>query len=317
MRELAPADGATARATTGKLDWALMGALVVVIALVSYQQLAPTTGARTAQQASVAPTPGGISIAVLPFANVSGDAGQEFFSDGMTEEISAALANVKSLRVIARTSAFQFKGQNGDVRAVGQALGATHLIEGSVRKAGDRVRITAQLVQADNGSQLWSENYDRQLTDIFAIQEDIAQAIAASLRVPLGLAQGDTLVRDRTKDLESYDQYLRARALVRARGQKPVADAIALLEPVVARDPGFAPAWALLAQAYVLVPANSPEPRGGFPRRGAPGCAILARQSGKGRAGSHSAGFPECSRLCRAGSCSAIPRQMGGSRRSL
>src|SRR5262249_56876637 len=110
--------------------------------------------------------PGTISIAVLPLANLSGDAGQEFFSDGMTEEINAALAKVQDLRVIARISAFQFKGQNQDVRSVGQALGASHLIEGSVRKFGDRVRITAQLVRAADGVQLWSENYDRSLTDI-------------------------------------------------------------------------------------------------------------------------------------------------------
>jgi TolB-like protein len=192
-----------------------------------------------------------ISLAVLPFANMSGDPGQEYFSDGVTEEINAALAKVPDLHVVARTSAFQFKGQNQDVRVVGQALGASHLIEGSVRKLGDRVRIAAQLVRADNGLQLWSESYDRQLTNIFAIQEDIAQSIAASLRVPLGFKQGETLVSNRTSDVESYQQYLRGRALVRARA---VADAINVLEAVVARDPTYAPAWALLAQAYHLAP---------------------------------------------------------------
>jgi TolB-like protein len=131
-----------------KLDWALMAALVVVIALVSHQQLAPAPGARTPQQqqasveaarAAAASPAGAISIAVLPFTNMSGDAGQEFFSDGMTEEITAALAKIPSLRVVARTSAFSFKGQNQDMRSIGQALSASHLIEGSVRKAGDRV----------------------------------------------------------------------------------------------------------------------------------------------------------------------------------
>ena len=155
--------------------------------------------------------------------------------------------------MVARTSAFQFKGENKDVRAVGQALGATHLIEGSVRKAGNRVRITAQLIKADDGTHLWTENYDRELTDIFAIQEDIAQAIAASLRVPLGLAQGETLVRNRTKDEASYEDYLRAKALVRARANgagQP--EAAKLLEQVVARDPDFAPAWALLGLDYAM-----------------------------------------------------------------
>ncbi len=200
------------------------------------------------------PQASAVSIAVLPFTNLSGDTAQEFFSDGMTEEITAALAKIPSLRVVARTSAFAFKGNNQDMRAIGQALGASHLIEGSVRKAGDRVRITAQLIEADDGTHLWAENYDSQLTDIFATQEDIAQAIAGALRVPLGLQQGETLVRSRTRDLESYDQYLRARALVRARA---IGGAIAVLEPAVARDPEYAPARGLLAQAYVLAPAYS------------------------------------------------------------
>ena len=260
VHQLAPESGALARVTTGKLDWALMGALVVVIALVSYQQLAPSPGARTAQdqQAGVAAAraastakAGAISIAVLPFANLSGDAAQEFFSDGMTEEITAALAKIPDLRVVARTSAFQFKAQNRDIQSIGQQLHATHFIEGSVRKAGTRVRITAQLIKADDGTHIWTENYDRELTDVFAIQEDIATAIAGALRMPLGLKPGERLVSSRTADAESYQQYLRARALVRARA---LPDAIAILEPVVARDPNYAPAWALLAQAYDLTP---------------------------------------------------------------
>jgi TolB-like protein len=273
MRELAPADAAAPRAATTKLDYVLAGGLILVIALLSYQQLAPTNAVRT--EASVAasgvPATGGISIAVLPFANMSGDASQEFFSDGITEEINAALTKVPDLDVVARTSAFEFKGQNRNVRAVGEALGATHLIEGSVRKAGNRVRITAQLVRADNGLNLWSENYDRELTDIFSIQEQIAQAIAVALRVPLGLQPGDSLVRSRTKDEASYEDYLRARALMRARGGDAlvgVADgtrglarlteATKLLESVVARDPDFAPAHALLAYGHGLVPVFHP-----------------------------------------------------------
>ena len=127
---------------------------------------------------------------MLPFVNLSSDKEQEFFSDGMTEEITAALAKVPDLRVVARTSAFQFKGQNRDIQSIGQQLHATHLIEGSVRKAGNRVRITAQLIKADDGTHIWAENYDRELTDVFAIQEDIARAITTSLRMPLGLKPG-------------------------------------------------------------------------------------------------------------------------------
>ena len=259
--QLASAGGAPARPATGKFDWALMGALIVVIALVSYQQLAPSRNVGTAQQAGVAPS--GISIAVLPFVNLSADQDQEFFSDGMTDEIMTALAKVPSLQVVARTSAFEFKGQNRNIQAIGQLLHARYVIDGSVRKAGNRVRIAAQLIQADNGVNVWADSFARELTDVFAIQEDIAKAIAVSLQVPLGLAQGDSLVRDRTKDLESYDQYLRARTLVRARGLKSLTDAIALLEQVVAHDPGFAPAWGLLAQACALAPTFRPELRGG------------------------------------------------------
>jgi TolB-like protein len=234
--------------------------VVAVLALVSYQQLAPSQVTRTAQRAAVAtaasPTspvqPGGISIAVLPFVNLSDDRQQEFFSDGMTEEITAALAKISALRVVARTSAFAFKGQNQDMRAVGLALGASHLIEGSVRKDGNEVRITAQLIKVDDGTHLWTESYNRELKGVFALQEEIASAIAGALRVPLGLQQGETLVSNRTNDVESYQQYLRARALYRARD---INQAITLLEPAVARDPNYAPAWALLAQAYTLVPA--------------------------------------------------------------
>src|SRR6185295_16210473 len=220
VHQLSPESGTLGRASTSKLDWFLASALVIVIALVSYQQLAPSQSGRTAesQQAGVAAarspaTPSGaISIAVLPFVNLSSDSEQEFFSDGMTEEITSALAKVPGLIVIGRTSAFAFKGQNQDLRMIGQALGTTHLIEGSVRKAGTRVRITAQLIIADNGAHLWTENYDRELSDIFAVQEDIATAIAAALRVPLGLKPGEMLISSRIADPDIYEQYLRERA---------------------------------------------------------------------------------------------------------
>jgi TolB-like protein len=203
----------------------------------------------------------GISIAVLPFANMSGDQAQEFFSDGMTEEITAALAKIPSLRVVARTSAFQFKGQNVDARVVGQSLNANYLIEGAVRRSDDRVRITAKLISARDGTHVWCEHYDRKLTDVFAIQESIAQAIALSLQVPLGLREGQTLVSNRMSDTESYQDYLRAKALVRTRGAlEPggsLTEAVKLLGHVVVRDPNYAPAWGLLGQAHSLIPTFS------------------------------------------------------------
>ena len=201
--------------------------------------------------ARAVPAPSGVSVAVLPFLNLSGDPKQEFFSDGMTEEITAALAKISDLKVVARTSAFQFKGENKDLRAIGQALGATDVIEGSVRKAGNRVRITAQLIRTTDGTHLWTESYDRELKDVFAVQESIAQAIAGALQVPLGLKPGEQLVSNRMADTDLYQDYLRARSLYRARAIQQV---IAVLEPMVRRDPSYAPAWALLAEAETFEP---------------------------------------------------------------
>ena len=283
VHQLSP-EGGTARAATSKLDWALMGALIVVIVLVSYQQLAPVSGEQAAQVQQVASAAAGaaaagqqasvalarsaalnsgsaISVAVLPFVNLSSDKEQEFFSDGMTEEITSALAKVKGLNVVARTSAFEFKGQNKDVRTIAHALSATHLIEGSVRKAGTRVRITAQLIRADTGAHLWTDSYDRELKDIFATQEDIAQAIAGALQLPLGLKPGETLVSNRTIDPETYQDYLRARAQFRARS---LDYGVALLEGIINRDQDYAPAWALLSFAYILNTGNNdPASHGG------------------------------------------------------
>jgi TolB-like protein/Flp pilus assembly protein TadD len=249
-----PSDGSAPSAKTGKLDWLLIGALAVVLSFMGYQQLTtPQAGVDAARQTALNPA-GAVSIAVLPFNNLSSDPEQEFFSDGITEEITAALARVPDLRVVGRTSAFQFKRQNQDLRAIGQALSATHLIEGSVRRASDRVRITAQLIKADDGTHIWTENYDRELTDIFAIQEEIARAITASLRMPLGLKLGENLVNSRTIDPESYQQYLRAKALYRARGPANLRNAAALMEEVVARNPDYAPAWALLSWVHTVLP---------------------------------------------------------------
>src|SRR6185369_6216205 len=128
-----------------------------------------------------ASTPDKPSIAVLPFANMSGDKEQEYFSDGLAEEIINALAQVPDLKVIARTSAFAFKGQNTDIRRIAEALRVTSILEGSVRKAGNRIRVTAQLITAADGSHLWSQRYDREMEDVFAVQDEISSAIASSL----------------------------------------------------------------------------------------------------------------------------------------
>jgi TolB-like protein len=234
-----------------KRSWILAGGLAAVMALVLLYLFVPR--APQPQQA------GAISVAVLPFANLSSDAEQEFFSDGMTEEITAALAKVPALRVVGRTSAFQFKGQNQDLRAIGQALSATHLIEGSVRKVGNQLRITAQLIQADNGLHLWAESYDREFTDVFIIQEEIALAIAGALRTPLGLQPGGTLVSNRDIDPESYQQYLSARATIRSNQGRGRIAAIGTIEQVTARYPGYAPAWSQLALGYMRMGVGAPD----------------------------------------------------------
>ena len=192
------------------------------------------------------------SIAVLPFADMSPEGDQEYFSDGITEELLNTLAKIRDLKVMARTSAFAFKGENLDMRAVGDSLNAGYLVEGSVRKAGDELRITAQLIDAEDGSHLWSESYDRRLENVFEIQTEIAEAIADELRVPLGLDQGEQLVSP-TEDLEAFDLYLAGRARMRERGES-VEEAVRLFEAAVARDSSWAPAWAGLAEAHTLVP---------------------------------------------------------------
>jgi adenylate cyclase len=203
-------------------------------------------GVTDARQASLSPSTG-ISLAVMPFENLSPDPDQGYFADGMGEEITTALAKIPDLRVVGRESAQRFKGKNEDFRNIGRALNATHLLEGSVRKAGERLRITTQLVRADSGVTVWANAYDRQLTDVFAIQEDIARAIATSLHMMLGLKPGEDLVNQRTRNAALHDEYLRARNLVRMGEMN---DAIKLLSDFVMREPDYAPAWAELAIAY-------------------------------------------------------------------
>ncbi len=192
------------------------------------------------------------TIAVLPFADMSPEGDQEYFSDGITEELLNTLARIPQLKVMARTSAFAFKGENLDVRSVSDSLGAQYLVEGSVRKAGDKLRITAQLIDGEDGSHLWTQQYDRELDDVFTIQSEIAESISGELRVPLGLDEDEQLVSP-TEDLAAYDLYLTARARMRERGEG-VGEAVELFEAAIARDSTWAPAWAGLAESLVLLP---------------------------------------------------------------
>jgi adenylate cyclase len=236
---------------------ALAGVFIVAIALASYwvvsKERRSTDGGSAALSSRQMPASGLTAIAVLPFDNLSGDPAQQFFSDGMTEEISSALAKVPGLQIVARTSAFQFRG-NKDARQIGTLLGARYVIEGAVRKTENRVRITAQLIRTDTGLSVWSDSYERKLTDVFALQEDIATSIAEALRVSLAVTPGEHLVPNRDIAPDSYEQFLRAMPLVRARSTG-TEQAIKILEPLLASNPNYAPAWALLARSYAMMPA--------------------------------------------------------------
>ena len=190
------------------------------------------------------------AIAVLPFADMSPEGDQEYFSDGMSEELIDALTKIPGLRVTARTSSFQFKGERRDIREVGRALGVTHVVEGSVRKSGDRLRITAQLVDTSEGYHLWSERYDRDLDDIFQVQDEIARSIARELKIRLA-DPAAALERPRTENLEAYDNYLRARVcFAELVPESWTHRAIEYFKRTIELDPTYAPAHAGLAAAY-------------------------------------------------------------------
>ena len=224
----------------------------------AYLDAATAPAATAAAPASAVKPPAPISrksIAVLPFVNMSADKDQEYFSDGIAEEILNALAQVKDLKVAGRTSSFQFKGKNNDLRAVGQALGVAHILEGSVRKQGDKVRITAQLIQTDSGFHLWSESYDGDLKDVFTLQENIARSITDKLQVILHGDQMKQLVEAPTKNTEAYTLYLQATQVFNRRDGARFPAAIAQLEQALKLDANFARAHARLA-AMQSVAAN-------------------------------------------------------------
>jgi TolB-like protein/tetratricopeptide (TPR) repeat protein len=203
------------------------------------------------------------SVAVLAFANLSDDKGSEYFSDGISEELLTVLQKIPGLHVAARTSAFSFKGKNATAQEIGQKLGVAHLVEGSVRKAGDVVRIAARLTQANTGEEQWSENYTRNLKDVFAVQSELAQTIVEQLRGQLtgGAANPTTKAeiqaevraaeKGGTKNVEAHESYLQGRFFLNRHSEKETDQARAAFERAVELDPKFALAWAGLAQTHV------------------------------------------------------------------
>jgi TolB-like protein len=179
------------------------------------------------------------SIAVLPFTDLSPERDQEYFSDGMSEEILNALAQVRDLKVAGRTSSFHFKGKNQDLRAVGQALGVSNVLEGSVRKQGDQVRITAQLIQVSDGFHLWSQSYDGDMSDVFELQERIARAITDELKVILSGEQQQRLTRQGTDSVVAHQQYLRGRYFWIRRGYQNLRTAEQAFQAALAADSDY------------------------------------------------------------------------------
>ena len=190
------------------------------------------------------------TIAVLPFVNMSGDADNEYFSDGISEEILNLLTKLPQLKVASRTSSFNFKGKQASIPAVARELGVGTVLEGSVRRAGERVRITAQLIEAESDSHLWSETYDRELKDVFAIQDDIAQSIVKALQVTLSPQDRRAMQSVATTDPEAYDYYLRGRRYMYSMARRDYEHAIRMFEQAIGLDSKYALAYAGMADAY-------------------------------------------------------------------
>ena len=196
------------------------------------------------------------SIAVLPFANLSDDPANEYFGDGLAEELLNVLVKIDGLRVTARTSSFQYRGQNLDIRDIGRALGVATVLEGSVRKFGQRVRVTAQLIRAEDGFHLWSETFDRDLADIFAVQDEISKAIAAALRSTFagsGSELGEVVTQPpQTANVAAFEAYLRGRFAMNKRTVDGLAQAIVDFRQAIALDPNYAAAFSGLSDSYLL-----------------------------------------------------------------
>ena len=261
--------------TGRKLDFTIIGILAVAVVLLltdRFTGVGPTVPAAAPGQVvteSVEQESTAKSVAVLPFINMSSDPEQEYFSDGISEEILNALARVKELKVAGRTSSFAFKGESQDLRQIGETLGVEHILEGSVRKSGTTVRITAQLIQVEDGFHLWSDTYDRELNDVFAIQDEIATAILEQLKAHL--LDGEQIVVSTTRaNSEAYDLYLLAKQRIYERTRPTLEFAAETLDRAIALDPEYAPAYAqrgitsllLAEEQYGTLPQDQSQTQG-------------------------------------------------------
>jgi TolB-like protein len=255
--------GSAPRRASHKLDYAIIVLLVVAVIflVVDNYVLKPESAEVSDEQASAAErVEPEKSIAVLPFVNMSADPDNEYFSDGISEELLNVLSRIPGLKVAARTSAFEFKGQNRNVAEIGRLLNVSNVLEGSVRKAGTRVRVTAQLIKVDDGFHLWSDTFDRELTDIFAIQDEIAAAIANAMKTTLNLSTVGTSNLTGTNSIEAYELYLQGMQNWHLRELSALRKAEELFLQAIEIDPGFAKAHAGLALTYAVISDYSSEP---------------------------------------------------------
>lgn len=259
----------TTHVTGRKLDRAITAVLIVALGYFAYDKfvvsaareaalLEAATQAATQAITEQAPVKPEVpvntekSIAVLPFVNMSSDPEQEYFSDGISEELLNVLSKIESLKVAARTSSFSFKGQNKPVGEIAEVLGVEHILEGSVRKSGSQIRVTAQLIRVSDGFHMWSETYDRELVNIFAIQDEITEAIVSELRVELDVQT--QIASTTTSNPEAYQEYLQGRYYWNLRNTKNIYLAVEHFERATQLDPSFVDAWLGLSEAWVLLP---------------------------------------------------------------
>jgi TolB-like protein len=240
-------------ATSRRMDFVIIAVLAAAVILFAYEKW------WWDKEPKDLPPPAN-TIAVLAFANMSPDPDQEFFSDGVSEELLNLLAQVPELKVIARTSSFSFKGEKADIATIAERLNVRHVVEGSVRRSGDKVRITAQLIDTTDSSHVWSQNYDRNLNDIFGVQDQIARAIVESLKLRLTIDTATELLTvPRATSVEAYETYLLGRHQLNERGSENLDSAIASFQKAIELDPGFAAAYADQAIAILLLASPTDE----------------------------------------------------------
>ena len=235
--------------TGKKLNHVTLAALAFVVVFVIAERFVFPSASEPVDQALAS---GEVSIAVLPFTDMSPNRDQDYFSDGITEEILNGLAKLKTMKVAGRTSSFAFKGRNEDLREIGIALGVQNVLEGSVRKDGNRLRITAQLIKVSDGFHLWSETYDRELRDVFAVQDEISAAIVKELRGNL-LGDDTTVSKTHEVGIAVYERYLAARKKIATRSNANLLEARAILEEIIGVEPDFPPALSSLAETLMLL----------------------------------------------------------------